>query len=793
MLYRVSQKTIFQNINTNLGFLTWDMSKLSNQIATEKRVNKPSDDPAGGALIMAMRSVLADVEQYNTDVALADDWLQQSESILLNMKNVVQRATELCEQLSTDTYQEENFDVAASEVEGLIENLLKMGNTRIGDRYIFAGQETSTMPFMNELTIWDAMADSGNSPAFTGQLLATEDRTYDPRPDLPEVTKTYLVEVTSTGGVDGSAMATLEIDQLGDHNGLYFEATDAYTGTAGNALQIQFVDGGAGTYSASAVAGGAGASEVGGLITISLTRNAAGDLMTTGSDIIEAIEANASASSMVDVSLLPGNSGNGTVGIMASAATLSGGVDGTAMFRVSEDGGLTWSEPDSFIATEAKGQYPLWHNEQLGHATLTTEMPGLGNDLHIIANQLGTMGNDIQVEFNDNVGPNSALSVDVVLPPAGQYQIVVNLATSGGVVTSTANDVMNAINAHPLAGEMVIASLADYREGGDGVVEAMEMTHLSGADEDVTALGHDSYTTSFSYLADEEETNPNIIFTSLEHGDPGTGNHIEIEYVSGGPPHPHALTDVSVDTVNRTITVQLETDASGEITATAKDVIDAINTFNYQNPASALVTANLVDYDAGGGQKVPIAGPFELSGGDNDLKAGDHGVLFRFQDDGSPLSLGDRFEIEVDYYRGDDEDLDVNANQGSRVALNVTGEDALGETAATDNILDTLSRLKYALESYDTTRVADELPNLDNALEKLSSQMARVGVRLARNEFTYNILESTELSATERMSRVEDLDLTEAVTELQIKQTAYQAVLAATSLVTQLSLADYIA
>ena len=42
------------------------------------------------------------------------------------------------------------------------------------------------------------------------------------------------------------------------------------------------------------------------------------------------------------------------------------------------------------------------------------------------------------------------------------------------------------------------------------------------------------------------------------------------------------------------------------------------------------------------------------------------------------------------------------------------------------------------------------------------------------------------------MSRIEDIDLTDAITQLQTKQMAYQALLASTSLITKLSLMDYI-
>ena len=240
------------------------------------------------------------------------------------------------------------------------------------------------------------------------------------------------------------------------------------------------------------------------------------------------------------------------------------------------------------------------------------------------------------------------------------------------------------------------------------------------------------------------------------------------------------------------ITVQLAQDANGNIISTAQDIIDAVNLYHYTTPGGGLVTANLYDYPGGADGEPRVMSFITTSGGDDTVQASDYGVKLRLESDGSALQRGDKFVIEVGYYKGDDQDIHVNSNSDARVKINVTGIEALGETGASDNIIDTLQRLKFALETHDRDKIAEELPEFQEALQKLSSQMSLVGVRLTRNEFTYNVLESTQLSSTERMSQVEDLDLTKAITDLQTKQTAYQAVLASTALVTRLSLVDYI-
>ncbi len=774
MLYRVSQRTLFRNINTNLGFLTWDMAKINNQIATGKKVNKPSDDPTGGSLILAMRTVLADVGQYNKDVALADDWLNQTESIALNMKLLIERANVLAEQMSTDTYQPDNMDVAAGEVGQLLDSLINLGNTRIGDRYIFAGQKTEIRPFSLDMEILDPRIDPGNASSYTGLVKPPDDRTYVPRPDIAVETHTYLAEVTTAGGVNGNSLAELTLDQEGAHNGLAFTAqAPTYSGTAGNGIQVIYDDSvvpNVTTYARATAAN---------QITVYLSTDAAGTVTATAQDVMTAVNNDTVnigfglPSDYVSANLLEGNSGTGLVAATgAPASSLSGGVDGGALFRVSVDGGLTWGVVDAFPASDSLTP-DIIYNNQLGHATLSTNFPNTDQNIQFTAGRLGTSGNDVAVEYVFN-GGGTLVSQDLAT-----NTVTVDIPLAG----TTAQAVVDFIN-NPINGiDLVTAGVADYRIGGAGALTAAEVmapTYLSGADPDITALGHATLTTQTTFS--HPDPNPNVQFTAVAHGTPG--NALEIEYVNTpgyGPP-----TDVTV--AGNVITVNLETDAGGAVLATAQDVVRAVNS---DAVARTMVTANLADWPNGGGIVSPMS-PTSLSGGDPTVDIANHGGQIRFEGDGSTLTVGDRFEVDVHYYHGDDQDIDVNANQGVRVKINVTGEEALGEVGAFDNVLDTLSRLKFALEQHDTVMVADELPRLGDCLDKLTTQMAKVGVRMMRNQFTYNVLDATEESATERTSRVEDLDIADAVTNLQTKQTAYQATLAATSLITRLSLVDYI-
>jgi flagellar hook-associated protein 3 FlgL len=54
-----------------------------------------------------------------------------------------------------------------------------------------------------------------------------------------------------------------------------------------------------------------------------------------------------------------------------------------------------------------------------------------------------------------------------------------------------------------------------------------------------------------------------------------------------------------------------------------------------------------------------------------------------------------------------------------------------------------------------------------------------------------NILQDLNITNTERLSKIEDADITQAILDLRAKEVAYQAALSSASKVLQMSLLDY--
>lgn len=108
-------------------------------------------------------------------------------------------------------------------------------------------------------------------------------------------------------------------------------------------------------------------------------------------------------------------------------------------------------------------------------ATLATGVIGSNNAITFTAKVAGTIGNATKVQLKNPAAASQALAVSIV-----GDTIVVSLATDGAsALTSTAADVVTAVNAHLTAKTLVSAANTGASTGA-GVVAAVAATPLAG-------------------------------------------------------------------------------------------------------------------------------------------------------------------------------------------------------------------------------------------------------------------------------------------------------------------------
>ncbi|MFS4458455.1 flagellar hook-associated protein FlgL [Bdellovibrio sp. HCB2-146] len=145
---RVADKMQFNQVNQNLTKNRSEMADLQNQAATQKRINKPSDDPLASARVLAARTEERGNQQFIKNINNAKAFLEFSDQSLGELSDILVRAKELAISQSNDASgNAETRMVTASEIEQIYNQSIQIGNRKLGERYIFGGYSTQKTPF----------------------------------------------------------------------------------------------------------------------------------------------------------------------------------------------------------------------------------------------------------------------------------------------------------------------------------------------------------------------------------------------------------------------------------------------------------------------------------------------------------------------------------------------------------------------------------------------------------------------------------------------------------------------
>ncbi len=121
------------------------------QLATQKRVLKPSDDPVAAISISFLKTEIEQLDQFNFNADAATGSNELEETVLTSVTDVLFRLRELMVQLGNGTYGKEEITSISTEMSERLEELLGLGNTQNanGD-YLFAGSKVRTQPFTKD-------------------------------------------------------------------------------------------------------------------------------------------------------------------------------------------------------------------------------------------------------------------------------------------------------------------------------------------------------------------------------------------------------------------------------------------------------------------------------------------------------------------------------------------------------------------------------------------------------------------------------------------------------------------
>ena len=138
---KIIQNNNLSNINTNKIY----QDRLSTQMSTQKKVNRPSDDPVVAIRALRLRSSVTEVTQYySKNIPDAESWLNVTEDALNNLTQIITNMISQCTKGSNGDLTSSDRQIILEQLKALSEEVYSTGDADYAGRYVFTGYRTDT-------------------------------------------------------------------------------------------------------------------------------------------------------------------------------------------------------------------------------------------------------------------------------------------------------------------------------------------------------------------------------------------------------------------------------------------------------------------------------------------------------------------------------------------------------------------------------------------------------------------------------------------------------------------------
>lgn len=166
---RIATRTLFETMERRIQQLTEGLNTVNEKLSSQKKINRPSDNPVGAATAIGYRNLLSQVDQYGRNLNTGKSWMNSSETAISQSQDMVVRAKEIAVQMANGTQSAATRSNTAQEVGHLLDQAISLANTRVGGKYIFAGYRTGTPPFVKSITGADYNGDGNDFQVAIGK------------------------------------------------------------------------------------------------------------------------------------------------------------------------------------------------------------------------------------------------------------------------------------------------------------------------------------------------------------------------------------------------------------------------------------------------------------------------------------------------------------------------------------------------------------------------------------------------------------------------------------------------
>ncbi|MCZ7587063.1 MAG: hypothetical protein M5R36_29020 [Deltaproteobacteria bacterium] len=127
---KITTSMLFGNATRNINASREKYLQLQEMLITNKRVNRPSDDPVRATRAAKVRNILGGFDQHQRNIGTARSFVNTMEIALTHIADDLSRARELAVDINSADADPAAFQAAAQEVQRLFEDVLRTRTSR---------------------------------------------------------------------------------------------------------------------------------------------------------------------------------------------------------------------------------------------------------------------------------------------------------------------------------------------------------------------------------------------------------------------------------------------------------------------------------------------------------------------------------------------------------------------------------------------------------------------------------------------------------------------------------------
>ena len=144
---RIGSLQMVSRYQKQLNTAAEEQAKLMEQ-SDGQSLHRPSDDPVRYSNWLRYSTEQNENEQYKKNVDAGKSWMQRTDGAVSGMADIFKTLKEKTIQAAQSPHQDTDMAAIAKEMTAKLHEIVSLGNSQQGDRYIFSGQSDLTQPFL---------------------------------------------------------------------------------------------------------------------------------------------------------------------------------------------------------------------------------------------------------------------------------------------------------------------------------------------------------------------------------------------------------------------------------------------------------------------------------------------------------------------------------------------------------------------------------------------------------------------------------------------------------------------